>query len=376
MSEDYYKTLGVGKDASKEEIKKAYKKLAKKYHPDLNKDSPDSESKFKEVNEAASILGDEQKRAQYDRYGSDAFKGGNGGPGAGGFDFSGMGGGSAGGFDFDDIFDTFFGGGGRRSRSNSGGVRRGSDLRADISLTLEEAAFGIKKRVRLNKKQKCSKCDGHGGTGVETCTTCHGGGRVTQAKRTPFGVFQTTATCPGCQGSGQTISDICEQCEGSGTRDEEKKIDVDIPEGIEDSQRIRLTGEGDAGYRGGPNGDLYVVVSVKHHKFFERDGNDVVLETPISFIQAALGDTIEVPTLQGKVTLKIPTGTQTNTVFKMKGKGIPYLHAYGQGDQLVHVVIQTPEKLNSKQKKAFNALAKELGEEVHPQKSFFKKLFE
>jgi len=376
MSKDYYETLGVSKGASKEEIKKAYKKLAKKYHPDLNKNDPDAEKKFKEVNEAASVLGNDQKRSQYDQFGADAFKNGGGGAGGGaggfsGFDFSGFGGGG-GGFDFDDIFETFFGGGGGGRRQT---VKRGNDLRVDIDITLEEAAFGVKKKIKVTKKEKCEECDGKGGTGIHTCEKCHGAGRIRQARRTPFGIFQTTTTCDECSGTGQTISKVCSKCGGSGTTIEDKKIEVEIPEGIEDGQRLRVHNEGDAGYRDSASGDLYVVVHVKEHTYFERNGNDIHLEAPISFIQAALGDTIEIPTLQGKAELKIPAGTQSGTTFKMKHKGIPYLHSYGQGDQLVTVVVKVPEKLNSKQKKAIEALANELGEDVHPQKSFFEKLF-
>jgi molecular chaperone DnaJ len=369
MGKNYYEILGIEKNASKEEIKKAYKKLAKKYHPDINKEEGSS-NKFKELNEAAAILGDDAKRKQYDQYGSDAFKqGGSGGFDYSNYDFSG---------DFGDIFDNLgdiFGGsfgfgGGRRKSSKS----RGHDLRADMEITLEEASTGIKKTIKIRKNETCEECSGKGGSGLETCSNCNGAGAVRMASRTPFGVFQTTTTCRTCSGSGETIHNTCSECGGNGLLKTEKKIEIDVPEGIEDGSRLRLSGEGDAGYRNGGQGDLYIIIHIKPHKIFVRDGNDIILETPISFIQAALGATIEVPTLHGKATLKIPEGTQTGTTFKMKDKGIPYLHSYGKGDQMVRVILETP-KLDKKQKKAMEELGKTLGEKVEPQKGFFKKFF-
>ncbi|MFC2135156.1 molecular chaperone DnaJ [Bacteroidota bacterium] len=370
MSKDYYNILGVEKGASKEEIKKAYKKLAKKYHPDINKDEGSAE-KFKEINEAAAILGDDNKKQQYDQYGSESFKNG----GTGGFDFSNF---DFSGSDFGDIFDHLgdifggsFGFGSRGGRSSS---RRGNDLRADVEITLEEAHSGVKKSLRIRKNETCSECSGKGGSGTERCDDCQGTGYIRNARRTPFGVFQTTSPCNSCGGSGETITNICDACEGAGVVRKEKKLEVDIPEGIEHGSRLRLTHEGEAGFRGGPNGDLYVVVHVKKHSVFHREGNDIILEVPISIVQASLGDKIEVPTLDGKASLKVPAGTQTDTVFKMRGKGMPYLHAYGHGDQLVKVVVETP-KLNMKQEKAMRELATALGEGVEPAKGLFKKFF-
>lgn len=371
MSEkDYYKILGVDKNASREEVKKAYKKMAKKYHPDLNKDNPDAEKKFKEVNEAAAVLGDEQKKAQYDQFGSESFKDGFN-AGGGGFDFSGFGG------DFGDIFDHLgdifgegFEGGGRRSAS-----RRGSDLRADIEITIEEVATGVKKKLKIRKNDSCKDCNGKGGTGLEICSDCQGTGHIRSARRTPFGIFQTTSPCRVCGGSGEHISKTCNACEGSGVVRKEKTLEIDIPEGIEDGSQLRMMSEGEAGYRDGQAGNLYVVIHVKPHKFFERRESDIYLEVPISFVQAALGDAIEVPTLDGKATIKVPAGTQTGTVFKMREKGLPLLHAYGIGDQLVKVIVKTPEKLSKKQKDILEELARELGEDVSPDESLFEKLF-
>ncbi|NQU98551.1 molecular chaperone DnaJ [Candidatus Woesearchaeota archaeon] len=371
MGKDYYKILGVDKNASKEEIKKAYKKLAKKHHPDLNKDEGATE-KFKEISEAAAVLSDDQKKQQYDQFGSDSFKHGSGPSGFNfsDFDFSSFGG------DFGDIFDhlgdIFGGGGGGRRRSSH---RKGADLRADVTVTLEEVYSGTKKKLKIRKNESCEKCDGKGGTGLETCSTCHGSGRMTDSRRTPFGIFQTTSVCRDCGGSGEMIKNVCHKCDGSGVVVKEKTLEIDIPEGIEHGSRLRLTSEGEAGYRGGRAGDLFVFIHIEEHEVFKREDNDILLEMPISIIQASLGAEIEVPTLEGKAKLKISAGTQTNTVFKMKGKGLPYLHSYGTGDQLVKVVVKTPDKLSKNQEKAMKDLAKELGEEVNPQKSFFKKFF-
>lgn len=373
MGKDYYKILGVKKGASKEEIKKAYKKMAKKYHPDLNKE-PDAQEKFKEINEAASILGDDQKRQQYDQFGSDAFKHGGrpgGAGGFGGFDFSGFGGGSQGGsFDFEDIFDAFFGGGGRAARRE----QRGSNLRFDMEIDLEEAAFGAKKKIKVIKRNTCKDCGGTGGK-TETCTDCHGTGYVRTVKRTPFGAFQSTGPCGSCNGTGKTITEECKTCAGDGYIEGEKEIKVDIPKGIEDGMRLRVEGEGDAGVRGQKPGDLYIYIHVRKHDFFERQGNDINVEIPISYMQAVFGDNIEVPTLGGKAKLKIPGGTQSGTVFRMAGKGIPNLRGYGAGDQNVLVTVDVPKKLNKKQKEALEKYGKLIGDHAKPQKGFFEKIF-
>ncbi len=367
MSKDYYKILGVDKGATKEEIKKAYKKLAKKYHPDLNKES-DAADKFKEINEAASVLGDEEKRAQYDRFGTADTS-------SGGFDYRNFSQGNFGAdFDFGDIFDMFFGGGfsGRGRRSY-----RGSDLRFDIQLTLEEVAEDIEKTVKLRRMETCPKCEGTGAksdSDITTCNNCNGTGRVTRTKRTPFGMFQTTGTCHVCNGEGKIIKNPCTKCEGKGRVLNTAQIKINIPAGVEDGMRLRVVGEGEAGLKGGPSGDLYVVIHVKEHNVFERQGDDLYVEVPISFSQAALGDTIEVPTLNGKTKLKIPNGTQSHTIFRIKAKGIPHLNSYGKGDEKVKVVVQTPEKLNKEQKELLDEFQKASGEK--PSTSFFKKIFD
>jgi molecular chaperone DnaJ len=352
---DYYKILGVSKDASKEEIKKAYKKLAKKYHPDINKDN-DAAEKFKEINEAASVLGNDQKRQRYDQFGTTA----NGFNNSQGFDYSDFSS-FAEGFDFEDIFDSFFGGnfgfGRRQSRQRSG-----SDLRYDIEIELEDAAFGTKKSIIVPKLDTCPECDGKGAKSnedIETCPDCHGSGYVKKQTRTPFGIFATTTECRKCSGSGKFIKNPCRKCSGSGRVEVEKKITVEIPAGISDNNRIRLTGEGEAGFKGAPNGDLYVVVHINSHKIFEREGDDIHLEMPISFSIAALGGEIDVPLLKGKTKLKIPPGTQTDTIFRLKDKGIPHLHGSGKGSEMVKVIIQTPRRLSKKQKELLEEFRKE-----------------
>ena len=307
MTKDYYKILGVEKDASREQIKKAYKRLAKKYHPDLNKDDPKAADKFKEINEAAAVLGDEKRRSHYDKFGTAEGMGGfGGGPGG----FSGMGEG----FGFEDIFESFFGGdmsgifGGRRR-----GPRRGSDLRFDLEIQLEDAAFGAEKTVVIPKLVKCDHCDGKGvesESDVETCKTCDGRGAVRETKRTPFGMFQQTTTCRDCRGTGEKITKPCNVCDGEARVHKNKKLEIKIPAGVEEGTKLRISGEGEAGERNAGPGDLYVVIHIKEHKIFDRDEHDILLEVPISFKQACLGDQIEVPTLEGKATLKIPAGTQ------------------------------------------------------------------
>ncbi|MFC1801485.1 molecular chaperone DnaJ [Nanoarchaeota archaeon] len=364
MSKDYYEILGVSKSSSKEEIKKAYKKLAKKYHPDINKEEG-AEAKFKEINEAVSILADEQKRQQYDQFGTTDFSGGGGFGGAGFSDF--MRGFDFGSFDFDNIFDMFFGGG-RRRRSRSS---RGADLQYDLEISLKEAATGIEKNIPLNKLDICKECKGQGGD-LESCDNCGGNGVVRKTTRTPFGLFQTQSACPKCRGSGSSIKKKCVKCDGEGRIRIKKTISVKIPAGIDTGNRLRVRGEGIAGENGGGAGDLYVVVYVESDKVFKRDGNDLYLEVPLSFTQAALGDEIEVPTLDNKVKLKIPAGTQNNTLFRIKGKGIPDLNGYGMGDEMVRVDIKVPKKLNKNQKDLIKELDKL--EKEKPSKSFLKKI--
>ncbi len=378
MVKDYYKVLGVEKNASKEDIKKAYKRLAKKFHPDLNKE-PDATEKFKEINEAASVLGDEQKRTQYDQYGdADAFKQASGFSGFDPKDF-GFNRDFGEDFDFGDIFDMFFGGGQsgftRRGRHDY----RGSDLRFDMSLDLQDVSSGVEKTIILERLDKCPDCKGEGtksSSDIIICNSCRGSGRVTSSRRTAFGIFQTVTTCNECHGEGKTIKNPCKTCKGKGRMQKEARIKINIPAGVDDGTRLRVSGEGDSGVRGYASGDLYVIIHVKPHKLFERDGDDIFMETPISFTQAALGDVIDVPTIDGKTKLKIPPGTQTNTVFRLKGYGLPHLNRYGKGDQNVKVIIQTPENLSRKQKELLEQFAEESGDAAQPHKNFFKNIFD
>ncbi len=370
MAKDYYKTLGVEKTAKKEEIKKAYKKLAKQFHPD-NKDTG-SEDKFKEINEAAAILGDEQKRQQYDQFGTADFGQGFQG-GMGGFDFSNFGGGGSN-FDFGDIFDMFFGGGTRRRRA---GPMRGEDLLYDIEIELKDAAKGAKKEIVIPRNDTCKKCEGSGAeskSDIKTCDECNGAGFVKRTQRTAFGIFATNAPCSRCHGEGKVITDPCEVCDGSGLVEKSVKINIDIPAGVDTGTRLRITGEGEAGEKGGPHGDLYVRMNILKHEVFERRGTDIFTSVPISYTQLVFGAEIEVPTITGKAKLKIPEGTQTNTVFKMKGKGIPHIRGYGTGDELVRVVVQTPTKLSKKQKELLKNYAKEGGDKIDKDKGFFSKI--
>lgn len=344
---DYYEILGVSKDASKEEIKKAYKRLAKKHHPDINKEEG-SADKFKEINEAASVLGNDEKRANYDRFGTADVSGGFGGGNAdfSGFDFSDFFGGGRG---FDDLFESFFGGGGRRRA----GPQRGSDLRYDLEINLEDCAFGAEKHIVVPRMVKCDRCEGTGAqnpSDVKTCDVCHGSGVEKRVSRTAFGLFQQTTVCSKCRGEGKVVKSPCPVCDGEGRIQKNTKIEIEIPKGADSGTKLRVRGEGEAGIKGGQSGDLYVVLYLKEHDLFTRDGNDLYVDVPISFTQACLGDQIEVPTLEGKAKLKIPAGTQTDTVFRMKGKGIPNIRGYGTGNQNVKVIVKVPEKLTKKQK--------------------------
>ncbi len=335
MAKEYYDALGVSKDASTEEIKKAYKKLAKKYHPDINKD-PGAAEKFKEISEAAAVLGDPKKRQHYDQYGS-------AGEQFGGFDFR-----DFSGMDFDTIFENLFSGfgfGGFRQQR----AARGRDLLYEMAIDLEDAAFGATKTIEIDKLVQCTKCKGEGGKDIKKCTECNGSGVARQTRRTPFGIFQTTTTCPTCKGSGDVVAKPCSSCKGAGRTEEEAHIEIKIPAGVEDGTRLRAAGEGEAGERGTPAGDLYVVTRIKPHKTFTRKGRDLYMEQPISFATACLGGEIEVPTLEGKETLKIPAGTQGGTTFRMKGNGLPSLRG-PTGDQYVHVDIEVPKKLTKQQK--------------------------
>jgi molecular chaperone DnaJ len=372
MSDDYYELLGVNKGATKQEIKKAYKKLAMKYHPDrAPSDKKDEyEAKFKQISEAASVLGDEKKKAQYDQFGKAGFNGAQAGGAQGfsGFDFSDIfssfGGGSSGGFE--DIFDHLTGGRGRSRRSRA---QKGSDLLYEITISLEDVASGIKREIPLNKLENCTKCSGKGATKFNSCHHCNGQGSVKTTQRTPFGVFQQTGACSYCQGRGESPQDSCDECAGEGYVRKRKKIEVSIPAGIENGMRLRVRQEGEAGRLGGPNGDLFVHVNVREHKFFKREDDNLKITIPISYTQAVLGDEIEVPTIDGKATLTIPAGTDSQTTFRMKNKGLKSLNG-GYGDEMVKVTIEVPKKLSKKQKD----LIKKFDEEK-PLKSFLKKIF-
>lgn len=355
MAKDFYKTLGVDKSASQDEIKKAYRKLALKFHPDQNKDNPEAEAKFKEVSEAYEVLKDEQKRAAYDQYGAAAFDGSMGAGGAGGMSGAGFGGG------FSDIFEDMFGdimGGGRRGGN---GAMRGSDVQYALDITLEDAYKGKEETIRMPLNDVCDECNGSGaekGTGVETCNDCGGAGRV----RMQQGFFTIERTCPTCNGQGQAIKSPCKKCSGAGRIQKEKKLKIKIPAGVDSGRRIRLTGEGEAGVRGGPAGDLYVLIQVKPHKIFRREGYHLHCRVPIPMTTAALGGEIEVPTVAGKSTsIKIPAGTQSGQQFRLKGKGMPILRSDGYGDMYIEAAIETPVNLSTKQKDLLGQLDKTLG---------------
>jgi molecular chaperone DnaJ len=366
---DYYAVLGVSKDASKQEIKKAFKKLAMKFHPDRAPEDKkvEYEEKFKEINEAVSILGDEKKRQQYDQFGSAAFSGGGGGHAHQGFDFSDMMNqfrGSSG--NFDSIFDHIFGGGGGRASR----ARRGSDLLYEMDISLEEAHSGVEKVIPLNNLESCDTCSGKGASKFEDCKHCSGSGQVRKTQRTPFGLFQQTGACPYCHGKGELPQDSCSDCSGEGVLRKKKEIEVKIPAGVDDGMRLRVAGEGQIGQNNGPTGDLYVEVNVRGHKYFKRRDDDLYITIPISFSQAALGDDIEVPTIDGKASLKIPSGTQTETILRMKDKGMPNVRGGYVGDQMVKVHIEVPKKLSKKQKELITKLHEE-----KPSKSFLNKIF-
>ena len=374
---DYYEVLGVSKTATQDELKKAYRKLARKYHPDLNKDNEEAAEKFKECNEAYSVLSDDQKRAQYDQFGHAAFE--NGGMGGGG-GFGGAGGfGGFGGSGMEDIFDMFFGGqGGRGGNRAKSGPQRGADLRFDLEISFEEAAFGLEKEINLYRDETCDHCHGEGaepGSKVESCPECNGTGYVRFTQNTMFGQMVNERPCSRCRGEGKIISEPCKECRGKGTVKRNKKLKVKIPAGVDNGSRLRVSGEGEAGAKGGPNGDLYVYLYVKPHKFFERDGTTVLCEVPINIVQATLGADIKVPTLDGQVTMKVPEGTQPGKVLRLKGKGIPSLRGGSRGDQLVRIKVVVPTKLSDKQKDALRKFADISKDNINPEeKSFMDKV--
>ncbi len=368
---DYYEILGVGQSASSSEIKKAYRKLAKKYHPDVNPGDKAAEAKFKEANEAYEVLSDDQKRSRYNQYGH-AGVDANGFGGAGGygdFDFGGFG----------DIFDTFFGGGGfGSSAQRRNGPQRGGDIRVNVEITFEEAAFGVEREVNIHRQENCDECHGSGakpGTEAKTCSTCHGSGQVRVKQSTPFGQFVNVKTCDTCHGEGTIITTPCTTCHGKGKVRKSRKIEINIPSGIDDGQTISLRGEGNPGTKGGPSGDLFIFVQVQPHPLYKRQGTDVICEIPITFADATLGAEIEVPTLDGKVKYSLHEGTQTGSVFRLKNKGIPHIRGYGRGDQYVKVVVEVPKNLSKKQKGLLREFSELAGEDNHEQrKGFFEKM--
>ncbi len=373
QKQDYYELLGVAKGASEEELKKAYRKKAVQYHPDKNPGNKEAEEMFKKVSEAYEVLKDPEKRAAYDRYGHAAFEqagaGPRGGYGGGGFhdpfdifrEVFGQGGGGG-------IFDQFFGGEG-----NGGGSGRGSDLRYDIEISLEEAARGVEKEISFRRLGECGHCNGSGaepGSKKTTCPTCRGAGQVTTSR----GFFHVRQVCPTCHGSGSRFEKVCAKCSGEGRVNETAKIHVRIPPGVDTGSKLRSSGNGEAGVMGGSAGDLYIVIHVKEHEVFERQGDDLFCEMPIKFTLATLGGTIQVPTMEGKATLKIPAGTQSGTTFRLKGRGMPQLRGGGQGDQLIRVHVEVPTSLSAEQRKKLEEFAQSCGDADEPvSRSFFEK---
>jgi molecular chaperone DnaJ len=373
---DYYEVLGVTKTSGDDEIKKAYRGLAKKYHPDVNPDDKDAEAKFKEVSEAYEILSDSAKRQKYDQFGHAGVDPSYGAGGAGFGGFSGFGGFE----DLGDIFDSFFGGGfggSTRARDPNAPIK-GGDVRINMALEFMEAVKGVKKSITTSPLQTCDSCGGTGaaqGTRPETCAMCKGTGQVKVSQRSPFGVVSTTRACTQCGGRGAVIKETCKDCAGKGRVRKQRTLDVGVPAGIDDGQSFVLRGEGDNGQNGGPSGDCIVTVSVRPDVIFERDGFDIWCEIPITFTQAALGDEITVPTVDGKVSYSVPEGTQPGTVFRLRNKGVPYVNGRGRGEQDVRIILEVPKNLSAKQKEALNAFESMMGDKNYEKrKGFFDKI--
>lgn len=383
---DYYEVLGLKKGATDAEIKKAYRQMAKKYHPDLNPDNPEAEAKFKEVNEANDVLSDPEKKARYDQFGfagvDPSYGAGAGTGGSGGFGgFGGFTGGfsSAGGVDLGDIFDNIFGGGfsgGSRTSPNS--PRRGSDIVVSLSISFMEACKGLVHDIEINRIEECEECGGSGakkGTQAKTCPDCHGTGKVNVRQQTMFGMMQSTRACSKCMGKGKIIDSPCPKCNGSGVYQKKVTISVNIPAGISDGQTIRLSGKGNAGTNGGPRGDLKVRISVRPDRVFERDGDNIIVEVPLTYTQAALGAEIDIPTIDGTMKYTIPAGTQPGKVFTIRDKGVQHCQRNGRGDELIQVSIEVPTNLNRKQKDALQAFESTLEDKNYTQRTnFFAKL--
>ncbi len=348
---DYYEVLGIEKSATQDEIKSAFRKLAKKYHPDVSKE-PDASEKFKEAQEAYAILSDEQKRKQYDQFGHAAFQQGAGPGGAGGYDFSG--------FDFNDIFSEFFGGGfgGFGGSNSSTRARKGRDSIMRMNLTFDEAVFGCTKTVTIDTYEKCDECSGKGGHGEKTCDTCHGSGQVTSEQRTMFGTYMTKTTCPNCKGKGKSYDRTCSNCKGTGKVKETLTKEVKIPAGVNSGNQLRIAGAGEMGTNGGPNGDVYIEFTVKEHPIYQRDGDDIYLELPLTITEAVLGCKKEIPTIYGSVKLTIAPGATTGDRQRLRGKGISGVNSFGKGDMYVVINVVIPTKLSKDQKKLFEQLNK------------------
>jgi molecular chaperone DnaJ len=362
---DYYEILGVPRNASKDELKSAFRRLARQYHPDVNK-SADAEERFKEINEAYAVLSDEEKRAAYDRFGHAGVRGAGGAPDFTTVDFG----------DFADIFgDLFgFGGFGRTSRRARSAPRRGADLQYRLDLTFEEAVFGVEKEIEVTRDEICSTCNGSGaepGTSPIRCTTCNGSGEVRQARQTLLGSMVQVTTCPTCNGKGETIPNPCPTCHGSGLERRTRAKVVSVPAGVDSGTQIRLAGEGQPGVNGGPHGNLYIAINVKPHKYFRRKNDDILLDLDVNVAQATLGADVEVPTVDGPESLRIPSGTQPGKVLRIRSKGVPHLRGNGRGDQMVVINVEIPKHLKPEQRDLFEQLAESLGSEVRPQERGF-----